>query len=88
MTLVLRRKQFVQGRYGVVWTQEDGTEHEAGWIYYREASSTHPRSGWRWEVNAEHRPDREAPHEGVAASLKQAEAAFRRCWESGTVLLD
>jgi hypothetical protein len=76
MTLVLRPiLDFSQPDYSVIWKTPDGTERDVGRVYYSPCVSSDPTTCWRWSVYGQ-------PHDGLAATLDDANAAFRLCWDS------
>jgi hypothetical protein len=76
MTFVLRPIEgFSQPDYSVIWKRDDGTEKDIGRIYHSVCVSSDPTTQWRWSVYGQTRG-------GLAASLDEAKAAFRRCWGS------
>ena len=76
MSLVLRPIEgFSQPDYSVIWKAPDGTERDVGRIYFSVTVSSDPSTQWRWSVYGH-------SSGGLAASLDEAKAAFRRCWDS------
>jgi len=71
---------FSQPDYSVV--DKDGdTQRVVGRIYSTGVSSDRA-TRWFWTLSGEYWPHRPPPHGGLASSLEEAKAAFRRCWQS------
>lgn len=80
--LVLRPNGFTQPDYNVFVKGDD--ESIVGRVYYSVGASSDPNARWFWTVYGQYWPNRLPPHGGLAASLDEAKAAFRRCWESAS----
>jgi hypothetical protein len=80
--LLLRRSDFSQPDYSVLCRDADGQEYDVGRIYFSVAMSTDTARRWWWGVYGPYRKSRQPPYEGLAQSLIEARAAFRRCWDS------
>ena len=72
---------FSQPDYSVV--DKDGdTPRDVGRIYYSTGVSSDRATRWFWNLSGDYWPRRLPPHGGLASTLDEAKAAFRRGWES------
>jgi hypothetical protein len=80
-TIVLRPNEFSGQGYEMVYKDPDGRELTVGRIF-RLAADERP---WFWGVTSSQRRGRAAPHQGHGATLEEATAAWRNCWDSADV---
>jgi hypothetical protein len=85
MAIVLRRNQFTQPDYDVVYTHGDGRELGVGRIFRTNTATANGAERWVWTVEFHQRKGRKEPHQGNALTLEEAKIAWRRCWDSAAV---
>ena len=80
-TIVRRPNDFSQPDYSVVYKDPDGRELIVGRIFKNHglAGGTRP---WFWGVEFHQAQGRAKPWDGQVETLEEAEAAWRKCWDS------
>lgn len=78
---------FTQPDYEIVWKEEDGREKSVGRIFYTETAMAKGVGAWFWSVEFHQRAGRKEPYQGYERSYEEAKEAWRKCWDSGNVLV-